>query len=224
MLKVIPLAVIAIPAFAGAAGDPQFVLDSQTVNTLNQNSSGGGYFYSLGDGSFSSSFPFNLDVNGYQGLSLTGTVRIGCTEGISCGGETIDLGFTGHLEGSGPFPTSGNLAYAFSVFNTSGGASSFGYSILSKSSSSASYGDAPYTGSDTFTIDGNGNWSLDLLITPDILFAEQDAVFVDFPSTGQPASLDLTVNDASTVPEPSTVALGLGGIALLPLLRRKRKA
>ena len=222
-LKVIPLAVLALPMFAITTATPgQFSVTNQAFSTLGN--TGSGYFLQVSD-PFSVSNPALLNVNGFQGVSLTGSVSFICCG--TCAGDTIDMNFSGNVTplSGNVLPPSGHLLWNFYAFPSTESPGTYGYSLLN-TSGTGSYG-SNVIGSGNFAI-SSGNFSVDLQITPSGL-GSGDEVTITFPSQGQgPLSLDFTANPSeqapATTPEPSTVALGLSGAAALAFIRRKRKA
>jgi hypothetical protein len=210
-LKVIPLALVASSAHAITPGN-SFLLSSQSISTIH-NSGGSGSFF--GSGIFSAS-PLALE-NGFFGLSLTGSVGVSCSGG-SCGGETIDFNFQGHVTGPATPPATAKVFYRFSTSLTGNPDPSYTWTLLG-SGGSANYGDN-VSGNGVMTLSGS-NWSMDLdIYTPS--FDDGATLTLTLP-TDVPASIDLTA-PPSGAPEPASMALTMAGGLWLFLLRRKKRS
>jgi PEP-CTERM motif len=209
-LKVIPLALVASSAHAAVPGN-SFLLSSQSISTI-QNSGGSGSFF--GSGIFSAS-PLALE-NGFFGLSLTGSVGVSCSGG-SCGGETIDFNFQGHVTGPATPPTTASVFYRFSTSLSGDTDSSYTWTFLG-TGGDANYG-ANVTGNGVLNLSGS-NWSMDLDITNPTF--DDGATFTLTLPTDAPASIDLMAGP-SAAPEPASMALTMAGAAGWLLLRRKNR-
>lgn len=208
-LKVIPLAFLATSAYATEPSN-SFLLDSQSFSTIHQSGGGSGSFSEFS--SFSTS-PLPLH-NGFFGLSIIGSVDVGCSGG-DCSGNTMDFRFTGHVSGPATPPTVANVFFHFNA-NLVPDPADYNWTFL-QSGGPANYGDDVF-GTGTTTVSG-GNWTLDLDITP-AAFSTRELLNVTLPS-GNLGSIDITAPGAT--PEPDTIALTLAGLGGLFLLRRKKR-